>query len=268
MLLLLAAGLLLAPVTASAHVFPENRVRGVSEYPSGQNVETLPLSQQTATGCVSCPAETVSGRALWLSKDPIGEKGGMNLYGYCEDDPINASDSTGLDGSPAPWQQLTPPVGPSNGANLGEESWFEQNVPGFLANWKSWATNAINSKIISDCAMGQQDQTVGPLYDPNDSDQLPIPNGNAFNSYIYANYLLGKVLVEAADTAVSWRGCNFNWTAKLNIKSKVGFKPDATAGWFQKHIQYPLWGKLIPILPPRVITRASWTIQGGGNASQ
>ena len=100
-LLLLAAGLLLAPASASAHVFPENRVRGVSDYPSGQHVETLALTPETATGCASCPAEIVSGRALWLSRDPIGEAGGLNLYGYVGNNPINFRDPLGLDAAAA-----------------------------------------------------------------------------------------------------------------------------------------------------------------------
>jgi RHS repeat-associated protein len=33
----------------------------------------------------------------WLSADPIGEKGGMNLYGYVRGDPVNSWDPFGLD---------------------------------------------------------------------------------------------------------------------------------------------------------------------------
>ena len=33
---------------------------------------------------------------LWLSRDPIGEEGGLNLYGYVENDPINGTDPLGL----------------------------------------------------------------------------------------------------------------------------------------------------------------------------
>ena len=32
----------------------------------------------------------------WLSKDPIGEKGGVNLYGFAGNDPVNRWDSLGL----------------------------------------------------------------------------------------------------------------------------------------------------------------------------
>ena len=34
--------------------------------------------------------------ALWLSRDPIGEAGGLNLYGYVENDPVNWLDQFGL----------------------------------------------------------------------------------------------------------------------------------------------------------------------------
>ena len=33
----------------------------------------------------------------WLSKDPIGEAGGINLYAFCENDPVNVIDRNGLD---------------------------------------------------------------------------------------------------------------------------------------------------------------------------
>ena len=48
----------------------------------------------------------------WISKDPIGEEGGINLYAYVLDDPINFSDPFGLDraGDGVPtvgWQRHT-----------------------------------------------------------------------------------------------------------------------------------------------------------------
>ena len=51
-----------------------------------------------ATGLVNFRArwyDEVTGR--WLSKDPIGLSGGLNLYAFCGDDPINWRDPYGLD---------------------------------------------------------------------------------------------------------------------------------------------------------------------------
>lgn len=50
----------------------------------------------------------------FISRDPIGYEGGLNLYGYCENDPVNHSDPSGHVGVPfplplpGPWW-LTPP---------------------------------------------------------------------------------------------------------------------------------------------------------------
>jgi RHS repeat-associated protein len=40
------------------------------------------------------------GTGRWLSRDPIEETGGINLYGYVWGDPINWVDPLGLTGSP------------------------------------------------------------------------------------------------------------------------------------------------------------------------
>ncbi len=36
----------------------------------------------------------------WLNQDPIGEAGGINLFAYVENNPVNEADETGLYGSP------------------------------------------------------------------------------------------------------------------------------------------------------------------------
>ena len=50
-----------------------------------------------ATGLVNFRArwyDPITGR--WLSKDPIGLSGGLNLYAFCGNDPVNYADSSGL----------------------------------------------------------------------------------------------------------------------------------------------------------------------------
>lgn len=38
-----------------------------------------------------------SDQGRWLSRDPIGEDGGLNLYGYVDNDPVGSLDPFGLD---------------------------------------------------------------------------------------------------------------------------------------------------------------------------
>jgi hypothetical protein len=40
---------------------------------------------------------TASGVPLWASRDPIGEQGGLNLYGATADNPLNRLDDLGLE---------------------------------------------------------------------------------------------------------------------------------------------------------------------------
>ncbi len=47
--------------------------------------------------------------ARWLSPDPIGEAGGVNLYGYVDNNPVNLWDPLGL--FLWPWQSPTPVTG-------------------------------------------------------------------------------------------------------------------------------------------------------------
>jgi len=47
----------------------------------------------------ACAYRTASGRAKWPNRDPIGEKGGVNLYGFAENNPVNQMDLLGLWGT-------------------------------------------------------------------------------------------------------------------------------------------------------------------------
>jgi len=46
-------------------------------------------------GSRACGYKTASGRAKWLNRDPIGEHGGLNLYGFVFNDPVNLYDPDG-----------------------------------------------------------------------------------------------------------------------------------------------------------------------------
>jgi RHS repeat-associated protein len=44
----------------------------------------------------------------WLCRDPLGEKGGANLYAYCQNDPVNAVDPLGLEEADDPTRGVYP----------------------------------------------------------------------------------------------------------------------------------------------------------------
>ena len=47
-------------------------------------------------GLRACAYKTASGRGKWPNHDPIGERGGLNLYGFVANNPISRIDPLGL----------------------------------------------------------------------------------------------------------------------------------------------------------------------------
>jgi len=64
--------------------------------PSGRTLDRRHLPLRTAPGYRACGYKTASGRPKWLSRDPMGESGSINLYSYVGDDPIDWTDPFGL----------------------------------------------------------------------------------------------------------------------------------------------------------------------------
>jgi hypothetical protein len=98
-----------------------------------------PLQAQWETG--PSPTQTASGRQVWLSADPLGESGGVNLYGYVLGDPINSWDTYGLCPNFAD---------PNPGESL--ENYVQRVAPtpkGFLDKLKHFSTHdsAINNYL-------------------------------------------------------------------------------------------------------------------------
>ena len=64
--------------------------------PNNYTGETAPETQQLQWEIDLATTQSASGRQVWLSADPIGEAGGMNLYGYVGGNPLNRWDPPGL----------------------------------------------------------------------------------------------------------------------------------------------------------------------------
>ena len=71
--------------------------------PNNYTGETAPETLQPQWEIDPAATQTASGRQDWLSADPIGEGGGLNLYAYCYGNPLNLRDPDGMMPSAAWW---------------------------------------------------------------------------------------------------------------------------------------------------------------------
>ena len=135
---------LIAPARVEAVVLPPSKIAswGFEANPSGRLGEEVPANQYSTRGYEAYGYESASGRAEWQSRDPIGEQGGINLYGYVGNNPINGIDPLGL------WQ-----VTVYGGATLG----------GYLSFGYSPSTGQRNFSVRIGGGVG-----VSASYDPSD----------------------------------------------------------------------------------------------------
>ena len=122
---------LAADRVSAAAAFPtsprKTRVGGSRCRASGRLSRRARRRSMFTPGSRACAYKTASGRHEWLNRDPIGELGGLNLYGYVGNNPISFVDPNGL------WKWY---------GNWGGPNWTGGNV----GTWEDLVDNGITPK--------------------------------------------------------------------------------------------------------------------------
>jgi hypothetical protein len=77
---------------------PKNRVWGFYRRPASRAPVFGSQATKPRRVALATATKTASGPSLWPSRDPIDERGGLNLYGMVGNDSINRWDYLGLEG--------------------------------------------------------------------------------------------------------------------------------------------------------------------------
>jgi hypothetical protein len=88
------------------------------------------------------------GMGRWMSRDPIEEEGGMNIYGFVADNPIGLIDDSGMKVFGGTWDMFLNYFGfaPESGQLSGEILAKIKNSQ-HMKDWKKWAEIGLRSKL-------------------------------------------------------------------------------------------------------------------------
>ena len=237
----------------------------------------------------------------WLSRDPIGERGGLNLYGFVGNNGVNRWDYLGLEptfpmdlgnvGSlpegregPALPPVVPTPFAPIEGLNpdklglgikgigvgvdeVNNNAWFERHFQGTLDGHQVKIKNRIDTAATLDCC---NRDTTYPIKDIEG--ETYVIGKNWFARILSANTEVNRATTKVDKLEVSWTDQGnglymFEWTADMIIVDRLGFD--------KGDFQYYLWGDGHPLTrafpsiypslyPVRRLIRGRWPISGDG----
>jgi hypothetical protein len=134
----------------------KTRLWGFGCHPSGRLSRRSCFRPILTPGCRAYGYKTAAGRLQWPNRDPIGEEGGVNLYAYINNNPVDQNDPLGQHAYGNPLSGPNGPVGPSDPYSPGGAYYVPpapscmenclNSYPGFrLAFWLAFG-GLINAK--------------------------------------------------------------------------------------------------------------------------
>jgi len=102
---------LTSPAPEKGDPTAKNRVWGFFGDAAQSHRQNRPQTKQPRQGNRLTTTKIASGRTYWPSRDPIGERGGVNLYGFSYNSPRYWYDYLGLDPKPADPLAINPATG-------------------------------------------------------------------------------------------------------------------------------------------------------------
>lgn len=154
----------------------------------------------------------------WLTQDPIGESGGINLYGFVRNDPLGHGDPLGLS-----WTDYIPGIGPGAAQTRGQQA---------IQNWlNSHSYDSLQDFDQQTPRSNTSGQTANNLDAINGVGNLA---GGATEGYINTMQVLAgsSVAAKAEEAAASkmgeaegmfskfWKKCKF-WKKPAKPKSTI-----------------------------------------------
>jgi hypothetical protein len=207
---------------------PKNRVWSFENTPSGRPCADLDLSWENAMGSVQYTYQIASGRAEWLSRDPLGERVGPNLYQYVSNNPVYFVDPLGLDG------QFSGMFTSSNNQGYSQISNYYQGTPPNSSNFTGPSGQNFSAPPGTDFnsvyQAGQNNGTAGipdALGHFGSFDfQRNMGNGRCQDNTYYRNYAYASNYA----VGVYMNGAGYSLSDTIAIASAFGQTMSSNAG--------------------------------------
>ncbi|MDD4406219.1 MAG: RHS repeat-associated core domain-containing protein, partial [Parabacteroides sp.] len=221
----------------------------------------------------------------WLSRDPIEEQGGLNLYGFVNNDPVNKWDKLGLRGigcgygvmgsdtegiisdtpiqseppGPGLWDQYNPDPEAGRGW-VDYREWFEYRFPRSIQSSK----NLLKIQIVEKaCSSPERHSILSELKGVHINPDHGI-EGNYYDkkqTYCERHFYIGEFWVKANNISLNWENaCCFSYKATAYVEEQTGADDPKSPNY--KTIPDWLWHTRL--FYKRIVTMAEWQIEGKG----